>query len=90
MASSKATMNLIDKNQYMFSSELPPACKILYDTIINSELDLEYNMGTMEYRLSDAIRYRNLWYFLINLSVSAYQTKTNLHLFNKLVIKGTV
>ena len=49
-------MNLIDKNQYMFSSELPPACKVLYDTIVNSELDMEYEMGLMEYKLSDAIR----------------------------------
>jgi len=57
MDAKKATMNLIDKNQYMFSSELPPACKVLYDTIVNSELDMEYEMGLMEYRLSDAIRY---------------------------------
>ena len=43
----QATMNLIDKNQYMFFSELPPACKVLYDTIVNSELDMEYEMGLM-------------------------------------------
>jgi len=57
MASSKATMNLIDKNQYTFSSELPAPCRMLYETIVSSELDMEFEMGTMDVRFSDAIRY---------------------------------
>ena len=56
MPSSKATLNLIDKNQYKFSSELPPACKRLYDTIFNCELDMEFDLGTADVRLSDAVR----------------------------------
>ena len=50
-------MNLIDKNQYTFSSELPGPCKILYDTIKNCELDMEFDLGVMDMKLSDAIRY---------------------------------
>ena len=56
----KVTMNLIDKNQYTFSSELPGPCRMLYDTIKNIELDIEYELGIMEMRLSDAIRYEHL------------------------------
>ena len=56
MQSSKATMNLIEKNQYTFSSELPAPCRMLYETIISSELDMEFELGTMDVRLSDAIR----------------------------------
>jgi len=55
--SQKTTLNLIDKNQYIFSSELPPACKRLYDTIINCELDMEFEAGVADVRLSDAVRY---------------------------------
>ena len=50
-------MNLIDKNQYTFSSELPGPCKILYDTVKNCELDMEFDLGVMDMKLSDAIRY---------------------------------
>jgi len=57
MSSDQATLNIIDKGQYIFSSELPPSCKILYDTVRKCELDLEYEMGAMDVRLSDAIRY---------------------------------
>jgi len=53
----KATLNIIDKGLYTFSSELPSACKVLYDTMIKCELDLEYNMGVSEVKLSDAVRY---------------------------------
>ena len=35
MDSTKVTMNLIDKNQSTFSSELPSPCRILYGTIKN-------------------------------------------------------
>lgn len=55
--SEKATLNIIDKGLYIFSSELPAACKVLYDTIKRCQLDLEYDMGISEVRLSDAIRY---------------------------------
>ena len=57
MDASKVTMNLIDKNQYTFSSELPGPCKILYDTVKNCELDMEFDLGFMDMKLSDAIRY---------------------------------
>ena len=50
-------MNLIDKNQYTFSSELPGPCKILYETVKNCELDMEFDLGVMDMKLSDAIRY---------------------------------
>ena len=72
MASSRATLNLIDRNQvisnslvrykaslllqYTFSGELPPACRALYETVLSCELDSEFETGTMESRLSDAIR----------------------------------
>ena len=52
----KSTLNLIDKNQYIFSSELPPACKRLYDTVVNCELDMEFETGVADIRLSDAVR----------------------------------
>jgi len=55
--STKATLNVIDKGLYTFSSELPTACKILYDTMIKCELDLEFDMGVSDVRLSDAVRY---------------------------------
>ena len=50
------SLNLIDKNQYIFSSELPPACKRLYDTVVNCELDMEFETGVADIRLSDAVR----------------------------------
>ena len=53
----KATLNIIDKGLYIFSSELPPACKVLYDTTVKCALDLEFEMGVSEVRLSDAVRY---------------------------------
>jgi len=56
-ASKVMNLNLIEKNQYTFSSELPAPCKILYETIENIELDIEYELGDMDMRLSDAIRY---------------------------------
>ena len=59
MDASKVTMNLIDKNQYTFSSELPGPCKILYDTVKNCELDMEFDLGVMDMKLSDAIRWRH-------------------------------
>ena len=55
--SEKATLNIIDKGLYIFSSELPVACKVLYDTVKKCELDLEFEMGASDVRLSDAIRY---------------------------------
>jgi len=55
--SDKATLNIIDRAIYMFSSELPTSCKVLYDTIKNTELDMEFDMGISDVRLSDAIRY---------------------------------
>ena len=66
-------MNLIDKNQYTFSSELPSPCRILYDTIKNIELDIEYKLGIMEMRLSDAIRYEYWCMVYAHLSPPAYQ-----------------
>ena len=53
----KATLNIIDKGLYTFSSELPPACKVLYETMKNCDLDLEYELGVSDMRLSDAIRH---------------------------------
>jgi len=53
----RATLNIIDKGLYTFSSELPTACKVLYDTMVKCELDLEFEMGVSEVRLSDAVRY---------------------------------
>ena len=41
----------------MFSSELPTACRMLYETVLSCELDLEFDMGIMDVRFSDAIRY---------------------------------
>jgi len=55
--STKVTLNTIDKGLYTFSSELPTACKVLYDTMIKCELDLEFDMGVSDVRLSDAVRY---------------------------------
>ena len=52
----KATLNIIDKGLYTFSSELPPACKVLYETMNKCELDLEFELGVSDVRLSDAIR----------------------------------
>ena len=52
----KATLNIIDRGLYTFSSELPPACKVLYETMNNCELDLEYELGVSDVRLSDAVR----------------------------------
>ena len=43
--------------QYTFSGELPPACRALYETVLSCELDTEFETGTMESRLSDAIRW---------------------------------
>lgn len=57
LSSNKATLNIIDKGSYIFSSELPNSCRVLYDTTSNVELDLEFDMGASEVRLSDAIRY---------------------------------
>jgi len=54
---SKVTMNLIDKHQFIFSSELPGPCRVLYDTIKNIGLDTEYEMGIMDCKLSDAVRH---------------------------------
>ena len=53
---SKATLNIIDKGAYTFSSELPLACKVLYETMEKCELDMEYEMGVSDIRLSDAVR----------------------------------
>jgi hypothetical protein len=55
--SASSTLNIIDKGMYIFSSELPPACKVLYDTIKNCNLDMEYEKGIATTKLSDAIRY---------------------------------
>lgn len=55
--SDKATLNIIDKGLYIFSSELPPAAKVLYDTVKKCELDMEFEMGVSTVRLSDAIRF---------------------------------
>jgi len=55
--SSKATLNNIDRGQYIFSSELPPACRVLYETVKNCELDMEFEKGVNDYRLSAAIKY---------------------------------
>ena len=44
-------------SQYTFSGELPPACRALYETVLSCELDTEFETGTMESRLSDAIRW---------------------------------
>jgi len=55
--SDKATLNIIDKSQYIFSSELPNAAKVLYDTVKKCELDLEFDLGVTPYRLSEAIKY---------------------------------
>ena len=52
----KATLNIIDKGIYTFSSELPPACKVLYETMEKCELDMEYELGVSDIRLSDAVR----------------------------------
>ena len=59
MDASRGTMRMIHENQYTCSSELPPACKILYDTTRNFEwerLDGGYEQGVMEKSLSDLIR----------------------------------
>ena len=37
MPAALVTMSLIDRNQFLFSSELPLPCKMLYDTIIDCE-----------------------------------------------------
>ena len=37
MPAASVTMSLIDRNQFLFSSELPLPCKMLYDTIIDCE-----------------------------------------------------
>jgi len=57
MDSAASTLNTIDKGMYIFSSELPTACKVLYDTVKNCDLDMEFNVGFIKYKLSDAIRY---------------------------------
>jgi len=57
MDSAASTLNTIDKGMYIFSSELPTACKVLYDTVKNCDLDMEFNQGFTRYKLSDAIRY---------------------------------
>jgi len=56
LASSKATLNVIDKGAYIFSSELPTSCRVLYETTSNINLDMEFEMGASEVKLSDAIR----------------------------------
>eukprot|EP00088_Acartia_fossae_P017718 TRINITY_DN20135_c0_g1_i10.p1 TRINITY_DN20135_c0_g1~~TRINITY_DN20135_c0_g1_i10.p1 ORF type:complete len:530 (-),score=155.57 TRINITY_DN20135_c0_g1_i10:192-1781(-) len=55
--SAKSTLNIIDKGMYIFSSELPAACRVLYETIKNTELDMEFDKGIINHKLSDAIRY---------------------------------
>jgi len=57
MDSGKSTLNIIDKGMYIFSSELPTACRVLYETIKNTEIDMEFDKGITSTRLSDAIRY---------------------------------
>jgi len=57
MDSGKSTLNIIDKGLYTFSSELPASCRVLYETIKNTELDMEYDKGITSTRLSDALRY---------------------------------
>ena len=51
MPASSVTMSMIDTNQFLFSSELPLPCKMLYDTIIDCE-PLKYKPDLIE-----AIRY---------------------------------
>ena len=53
----KATLNIIDRGLFTISSELPPACKVLYETMRNCDLDDEYELGVSDSRFSDAIRY---------------------------------
>ena len=47
MPASSVTMSMIDKNQFLFSSELPLPCKMLYDTIIDCE-PLRYKPDLIE------------------------------------------
>ena len=51
----KATLNIIDKGFYTFSSELPSACKVLYEKMKNSDLDFDYELGVLDIRFSHAI-----------------------------------
>jgi hypothetical protein len=54
---SKATLNNIDSCKYTLSSHLPPACKVLYETIRGPlAIDMEFDLGFSDIRLSDAIR----------------------------------
>jgi len=55
--SSQATLNIIDRGEYIFSSELPTACGVLYETVKNCEIDMEFEKGVSKHRLSDAIKY---------------------------------
>ena len=42
----KATLIIIDKGFYTFSSELPTACKVLYEEEVkNCDLDFDYELG---------------------------------------------
>ncbi|XP_066935055.1 uncharacterized protein [Clytia hemisphaerica] len=52
--SSKVTLFDLDRDQFMFSSSLPPACKELYDNIKGLQLEFPEDPIT---KLSDAIRY---------------------------------
>ena len=57
---SKATPRMQQMNEYLISSELPPACKILYDAAHNAynwkDMDSSYEQGITEYSLKDLIR----------------------------------
>ena len=53
----KKTLNIIDKAFYTFSSELPSACKVLYEKMKNCDQDFDYELGVSDIRFSDAIRH---------------------------------
>ena len=60
MDASNATPRMINENMYTISSELPPPCKILYDTALSliewDRLDYAFEQCVLENPLSDLIR----------------------------------
>ena len=57
---SRATPRMQQKDEYLGSNELPPACKILYDAAHNAynwkDMDASYEQGITKYSLGDLIR----------------------------------
>ena len=53
----QATLENIDMGKYTFSSELPPPCKALYDTIRHLKLDSAFEAGESDVSFIKAIRF---------------------------------